>query len=265
MKWANQNPKAAKVLAGRSQTIFKQSLVLSRQIKKSINEAVAANVSYLAEFTRFSKSLKTGEDHAKHKEWIPLARQSRELIPHATGKILLSLSEIDPSIDVITAPWIATSPQDATKLLPHNVQTCPFCGLNIRNANALVRNRKTLYSQNIESHAKTYSSEPFLFHECINWLDKKGNLVDYDSALPSIGLVIRADHSLIPIERLVTETYLQSSHAKLRKRSKFLKISKKSALYRSLSRWGKRFKSDSLINKFMIWCYIKFFAISEEL
>jgi hypothetical protein len=265
VNWANQNPKVAKVLAGKSQSIFKHSLLLSRQLEKTLTEATIANNSYLAEFSRFSKLLQSGETDIKHKNWIPVARQNRELIPYAIGKILLSLSKIDSSIDVITAPWIAKSPDDATVLLPHDVQFCPFCKLGIRNANSLVRDRKTLYSQNIESHAQAYASEPFLYHECRNWLDRKGNLVDYDSDLIKIGLMIRASHSLFSIRQKIANADTQSGLQQIKKSKRFLKISKGSALYKLFSRWTKNLKDDSRIRVLLIWCYLSFFAIPDEL
>ena len=263
--WVNKNPKTAMEMAKQSQNIFRKSLLLSRQISKTLGEASSANALYLAEFRRFEISRQKIEDGFQEKEWIPLARQDRELIPHAIGKLLLSLTDLDESIDVVTAPWIASSPQGAAKLLLHSDSTCPFCKLDIGNANTLVRNRGVLLSKNAMLHAKIYSSEPFLYHECKNWLNSKGDVFDYDSDLKKIGLQIRSKNSLIPVVVDGNDVNPVGINRKSRKGRRFLKISKKSRLYKALSRWAKKLKRDSWRRRFLIWCYIKFFSLPEEL
>lgn len=263
--WVNKNPKTAMEMAKQSQNIFRKSLLLSRQISKTLGEASSANALYLGEFRRFEISRRKIEDGFQEKEWIPLARQDRELIPHAIGKLLLSLADLDESIDIVTAPWIASSPQDAVKLLPHTDSTCPFCTLDIGNANTLVRNRRVLLSKNAMLHAKTYSSEPFLYHECKNWLNSKGEVIDYDSDLKKIGLQIRSKNSLIPVVVDGNNVNPAGINRKSRKGRRFLKISKKSGLYKALSRRAKKLKHDSWRRRFLIWVYIKYFSIAEEL
>ena len=263
--WANRNPKDAMILAKRSQDIFKKSLLLSSQISKALVEASRANSMYLSEFTRFEKNRATSNDGFQQKGWIPLARQDRELIPHAIGKLLLSLSDLDESIVAVTAPWIARSPESATMLMPHNAKSCPFCKIDIGNANTFVRNKRVLLTFDPSQCEKTYSSEPFLYHECSNWLNKKGEVMDYDSDLKKIGLLIRSKNSLIPLGSYDTDLGASYINAKSQKRRYFLKISKKSRLYRTVSRWSKRLDSDSWVRRSVIWIYIKYFAIPEEL
>jgi hypothetical protein len=265
MIWANKNPKAATEMAKQSQNIFLKSLLLSKQISKTIGEASSANALYLAEFRRFETSRRKDKDGFQQKDWIPLARQDRELIPHAVGKLLLSLRDIDESIEVVSAPWIASSPESAVKLMPHNNSSCPFCKIDIGNANTLVRNRRVLLSKNAMLHAKTYSSEPFLYHECKNWLNSKSDVVDYDSDLKKIGLLIRSKNSLIPVSADSNDVSPMGANRKTRVGRRFLKISKKSGLYKALSRWAKKLKRDSWRRRFLIWVYIKYFSIPEEL
>jgi hypothetical protein len=265
MVWANKNPEKAMDLANRSQEIFKKSLLLSKQLSKTLNEASIANTMYVNEFKRFETSRGKSKDGFQQKNWIPLARQDRELIPHAVGKLLLSLKDLDESVDVVTAPWIASSPEGAVDLLPHTQSACPFCNLDIGNANALVRNRRVLLSGEFILHTKTYSSEPFLYHECKNWRSTKNELMDYDSHLRQIGLLIRSKNSLIPVVVDGNDVNPIGINRKSRRGRRFLKISKKSKLYEVLSRWSKKFKYDSWIRRFLIWIYIRFFAIPEEL
>jgi hypothetical protein len=263
--WANKNPKNAMELAQRSQDIFKKSLLLSKQLSKALNEASIANSMYVNEFKRFETSRGKSKDGFQQKNWIPLARQDRELIPHAVGKLLLSLKDLDESVGFVTAPWIASSPQSAVKLMPHGDKFCPFCKLFIGNANVLVRDRGILLSTDPMVHAKTYSSEPFLFHECKNWLNSEGQLIDYDSDLEKIGLLISSKNTLIPMVIGDSQGNPKGIPPTRRRRKKLFKVSKKSRLYRALSRTAKKLKVDSWRRKFLIWAYIKYFSIPEEL
>ena len=263
--WANKNPKIATEMAKQSQNIFRKSLLLSRQISKTLEEASSANTVYLAEFRRFETSRRKSDDGFQEKKWIPLARQDRELIPHAVGKLLLSLTDLDESIDIVVAPWIATSPQGATRLLQHTVSTCPFCKLDIGNANTLVRNRRVLLSRDATLHTKTYSSEPFLYHECKNWLSSEGKLLNCDSDLINIGLLIRSQNSLIPVDVDSNDMNSVGINPKPRRERRNLQISKTTRLYKVLSRWSKKLTPDSRRRRFLIWVYIKYFSIPEEL
>jgi hypothetical protein len=263
--WANKNPKDAIGLAKRSQNIFKKSLLLSKQIFKTIEEASSENSAYLTEFSRFEKSLATSKDGFQQKGWIPLARQDRELIPHAVGKLLISLRDLDESIELVTSPWIACSPDSAVRLMPHFEKSCPFCKIDIQNANTFVRNRRVLLSIDPMRYEKTYSSEPFLYHECSNWLNRNGKLAAYDSDLKSMGLLIRSKNLIIPMDVYGTDVNSWHSNAKSVKRKLRLRISKKSRLYRALGRWSQKLDRDSWVRLSLVWIYIKYFSIPEEL
>jgi hypothetical protein len=265
LKWLNQNPKLARLLAEKSQAIFKKSFLLSEQILMTVREASAANKQYLREFERFNQSMKSAEGSSTHKDWISPARQPLELIPHAIGRILLSVKDIDSSIDVIVGPWIARSPQSAVQLMPHNVRYCPFCLLSIGDANTLVRNHSVLVTQNFQSHITTYTSEPFLFHQCKNWINFEGKISNYDLDLSRIGLSITASHTLIPHSAYNYTNDSMRDLRSARKRKYFLKVSKKSFVYRYARKWTSGRGQNFWIRKFAILVYLKFLAIPEEL